>query len=319
MSAETSRDGVPVRLIGEVVGLFAVVGLGMGIIATLVLGQFTGGGSGIGSALIAGIGYLTALTVAGLTAPIVATVTGLRTGRQLGRGSSGYLTSVVGAAIGAVVLMSLVVLCLSIGLSGGGGGAETTAGSTTGQSTGSGDLGQLLVIILSVALPTGVVGAAGTYFGSTDAQETGSRVGNKGDGIPLRTIGIVAAAVVVLTVVGFGASAVLGGGGANAVEVVGEPTFTQEGSDLSSSITLNNTGSDPVSANVTARLVINGEADPDFSRTSNMSLDGHEQRNLIIGFADTSAATRSQEQALNNGNYLFQVLVEDDIAYELDP
>jgi hypothetical protein len=138
---------------------FAVVGFGLGATGFLMLNQLLsslqgGSGSGglVGRALVGVLGLVVLLTILVIGPMLAAVVTSRMTGAiDLSRGDL-YIVGFVGSYAGYVVMIVIATVLLSLGVPSGG-----SSGSM------SFDLGQLLVPLLIMGIPSGIVGVATVF------------------------------------------------------------------------------------------------------------------------------------------------------------
>jgi hypothetical protein len=140
-----------------VVGLFAVVGGGIGLnalFASFVL-------SGVGGAVISGLLVTAGLGVSIFSGPVVAVVSSLRLDRRMDDEREAVLaTGGAASAAGHLVSMVVAAVLLSVAVGGGSGG-----GGTGGSAVPVGDL---IVPLVLIAVATGVAGAAAVYLQNWD-------------------------------------------------------------------------------------------------------------------------------------------------------
>jgi len=154
------RSGIPLDDIIPIVGIFALVGFGIGSTGGVAISQLGGG-------IASGILTLVVLTVSFLLGPVVGIVAGIRSGGQHGRTSRALLASFIGSIAGYIVMM--IIMFISLGFVSSvlmGSGGTTAAQSTTTSSGGGLSIGGYIVPIIAVALPTGITGLGGVFFGA---------------------------------------------------------------------------------------------------------------------------------------------------------
>lgn len=141
--------------IGKVIGIFAVLGLGLGLAGFIVLDQMVPKSNGqeqsLGQALVSGLLILEAIAVMYFLGPAMAVVSGIYSGRQDDAPINSALAGGVGSFIGFYVMFILAFLIMSLAFpetNGGGGGGDSAT-----------NLGNNLVQMILVGIPTGVVGA----------------------------------------------------------------------------------------------------------------------------------------------------------------
>ncbi|RXK48629.1 hypothetical protein [Halorientalis pallida] len=139
-------------VIKYVVGIFAVVGVGIGLTGVLADSLLGGGGTGAASFISFGI-TLMAFGVAIFGGSILAAVIGLQDFLQIGEvDNQTYVLAFASNAAGFIVMGIIVALFISI-LGGSGGGAG-----------GGGGLGDYIVGSIVMAIPAGLVGAGVTWL-----------------------------------------------------------------------------------------------------------------------------------------------------------
>jgi len=135
-------------VIKYVVGIFAVVGVGIGL--TAVLANSLLGDTGTG--FLSGIIVLMAFGVAMFGGSFLAAVVGLQDFLQIGEvDNQTYVLAFASNAAGFLVMGIIVAIFVSIAMGSGSGG-------------GGGDLGDFIVSAIVMAIPAGVVGAGVTWL-----------------------------------------------------------------------------------------------------------------------------------------------------------
>ena len=134
-----------------VVGIFAIVGVGIGLTAVLANSLLGDASSGY----LGGIIVLMAFGVAVFGGSILAAVIGLQDFLQIGEvDSQTYVLAFASNAAGFVVMGIIVAIFVSIAMGSGGGAG----------GTGGGDLGNYIVSAIVMAIPAGLVGAGVTWL-----------------------------------------------------------------------------------------------------------------------------------------------------------
>jgi MFS family permease len=163
------NEGIPITVVSQVIGIFALVGVGIGLTGGVAISQL-----GSGGAILSGILILVVLTLALLLGPVIGIISGLRTGDEYGRSTGSYLAGLIGSVTGYFVMIFIVliiltaVLAIVIGDGGSGSTAAQSAASTSASptsSSGSLPIGEYIIPIIAVAIPTGITGIGGVYFG----------------------------------------------------------------------------------------------------------------------------------------------------------
>lgn len=147
--------------IGLTVGVFAVVGVGLGFTGFFpmeyIVDQFsaTDGGEfaqAIGQLFI-GVVFLQSVMMAMFTGPTIGGLTGIMSGLSLNDRASAAVVGGVGGFLGFYIMVLVSIFVMSLALP-----STTGTGGETGvqQST---DLGQIITPVVKSGLPTGIVGA----------------------------------------------------------------------------------------------------------------------------------------------------------------
>jgi hypothetical protein len=140
-------------VIKYVVGIFAVVGVGIGLTATLA-DSLLGGGS---ASLVGGIIALMAFGVAVFGGSILAAIIGLQDFLQIGEvDDQTYVLAFASNAAGFIAMGIIVAIFVAIVIGGGGGGGTTGGGSS--------GLGDYIIATILMAIPAGLVGAGVTWL-----------------------------------------------------------------------------------------------------------------------------------------------------------
>ncbi len=162
-----TRKGVvlDIKTIIQAIEYYAIIGIGLGVLAVIILFQF-GGDSGVG--IVGGILSLVILSFAVLSGPIIAAFIGFATaGNALGDVRTRTINSGIANGIGFAVFGIIVATILFIGLaviSGGGGGTSTTSGG--GSSV---EIGKLITLIILMTIPNSIVGGGITFLSAGES------------------------------------------------------------------------------------------------------------------------------------------------------
>jgi hypothetical protein len=152
------------------VGLFAMVGLTLGLTGAFAFSYFNEGGATSG--ILTGLLSIIVLTIGFLLGPVVAMVVGLRVYGSDADSDTKYTTSGIGSFVGYIVMIVVLVLVLTVsfGLIGAGGQAGTGTGTdgagTAGDGGGVLSIGDLLLPLIGFAIPTGIMGVGATWLAS---------------------------------------------------------------------------------------------------------------------------------------------------------
>lgn len=144
----------------KVIGLFALLGVGIGLANFLVIdglttSQSANGDQNVGEAFVAGFIIIAAVTFLYFIGPAIAIATSLLTGRRESRRNSA-LTNGVGSLIGYYLMFILAFIIMSL--------AFPENGGTNGSPTSLGDS----MMHFKVGIPTALVGAAAGAVTATD-------------------------------------------------------------------------------------------------------------------------------------------------------
>jgi len=112
------------REFGSVVGLFVVVGLGLGLAGSLVVSRLTLGdlGGGAGSTVVGGLVFFQAVSVVYFTGPAVGAVGGVLAGLRSEDTAVGALAGGAGSLVGFYLMIAVAVLVMAVALSDGASG-----------------------------------------------------------------------------------------------------------------------------------------------------------------------------------------------------
>lgn len=170
--------------IRNTIGLFAVVGVGLGLSGYIALDfmqatfvEGTEKGSfirGIGQMLV-GLAALQTSFVTFLLGSVVATATGLSSAKSYVSARKAAVFNGIASTIGFPLMVGIAIVIMLLALSGGGGeaaagGTPTTTPTASGGQGGSSildqfDMGNIATKLLTLCIPTGLVGAAAGYVG----------------------------------------------------------------------------------------------------------------------------------------------------------
>jgi len=320
-TSETTSRGVSIASAAEVGGVFALAGAGIGATAAVALAQL-----GAGGGLLGGIIVLIVLTIAFLLAPVVGVVAGLRAGESARTADTGppYVATAVGALLGYLVMMGAVLIALVIGMAiadSGGAGSEMAPTPTGGSSVGGGgagaggggglQLGQYIVPIVAVALPTVLTAIGGVGLSSWRHGSTPSGPGNALDIDIVRAGKFGAVGLVVLAVVGTGAAVVPDLLSEEPqVEVNGDASAL--GDTLYADGTVSNPGDEEVTTTLSIELVIDGGVVATTEDELTLSPGGEMSISWPIVSAD--GLTDAQGQAINSGNFEYRYVINGQVV-----
>jgi hypothetical protein len=283
--------------VSQIIGIFALAGIGIGATGGVAVNQIGGG------AILGGIIILVVLTVAFLLGPVIGLIAGLRVGDEQGRSSESYLTGLLGSVAGYFVMILAVVIIVSVvmAITGGGGGSGATQASTTSGGSSSGlAIGEYIVPIIAVAIPTGITGLGGVYFGGNKrtAGEKGITLSKKYVAIVIVVIGIVVAGAVVVP------NALSSG---PPVEVDGSTEFIQN--TITADATITNPADSEKTKTLTVELVIDGSIVE--TRSEEITVSANDETTIRWSLIDGPDLTQSQVDAVNQGNMELRFKIDD--------
>lgn len=145
---------------GKVVGLFVVLGVGLGLSGYVGMDHFipdAQNGEDFGAALIGGLLMMQAIVFMYLIGPAMAVVTGIFTGRHSVDRKSSAISGGAGAFVGFYVMFIVAFLIMSLAFpetsgNGGGGGGDSAI-----------NLADTLTQMILIGFPTGLAGAITGY------------------------------------------------------------------------------------------------------------------------------------------------------------
>jgi hypothetical protein len=283
--------------VSQIIGIFALAGIGIGATGGVAVNQI-GGGAILGSIII-----LVVLTVTFLLGPVIGLIAGLRVGDEQGRSSESYLTGLLGSVVGYFVMIFAVVIIVSVLMaisSGGGGGGATQASTTSGASSSGLAIGEYIVPIIAVAIPTGITGLGGVYFGGNK-----STAGQKEISLSKK---YVATAIVVIGIVVAGAVVVpnaLSSG--PPLEVDGSTEFIQN--TITADATITNPADSEKTKTVAVELVIDGSIIE--TRSEEITVSANDETTIRWSLVEGSELSQSQIDAVNRGNMELRFKIDD--------
>lgn len=283
--------------VSQIIGIFALTGIGIGATGGVAVNQIGGG------AILGGVIILVVLTVTFLLGPVIGLIAGLRVGDEQGRSPESYLTGLLGSVAGYFVMILAVVIIVSVvmAISGGGGGSGATqASTTTGGSSSSLPIGEYIVPIIAVAIPTGITGLGGVYFGGNKctAGEDGITLSKKYVAIVIVVISIVVAGAVVVP------NALSSG---PPLEVDGSTEFIQN--TITADATITNPADSERTKTLTVELVIDGSIVE--TRSEEITVPANDQITIRWSLVDGPDLTQSQVDAVNEGNMELRFKIDD--------
>lgn len=150
---------------GKVVGLFVILGIGLGLAGYVGLDQFMPQQTGeqdFGGALIGALLIFQSITFMYFIGPVMAVTSGIFTGKQPGSKVVSAISGGAGSFVGYYLMFIIAFLIMTMALpetGGGGGGGD-----------GGVQLGDSLVQAGVIGLPTGIVGGI-TGYGTSEGDE----------------------------------------------------------------------------------------------------------------------------------------------------
>lgn len=151
------------RELGSVVGLFVVVGVGLGLAGYLVVSRLTLGdvGGGAGPAMVSGLVFFQAVSVVYFAGPAVGAVGGVLAGLRSEDTAVGVVAGGAGSLVGFYLMVAASVLVMTVALSDGASGLSP---------------GDNVTLIAASGVPAALVGAVtGGVAGIRAASAAASR------------------------------------------------------------------------------------------------------------------------------------------------
>jgi len=291
-------------------GLFGIVGVGLGLTGIVILGALGGGAT-----LFSGLFALLVIAFALLTGPIVAAVVGAQPSRDDGD-TPQYGLVFVGNAVGYLLMMVLVLVILTVGiaaLSAGGGSAGGTTG-TTGGGGGSVNLGQYLLPVLLIAVPTGGVAVATRYWQHRQLSASTGAADETAVALPdVSQRSLIAGGVGLLflgAIIG-GAMVLTGPTTADQFTVTGEGY--SQGQTIFVDATVENVGEQTQTATLGVETSFGGEASQGFSTSREVTVVGGSRTTETIALGEFGDLTPTQEQALQSGDFRIEFTIDGQV------
>lgn len=311
MTRERQQRGgnLPLQDIGNIIGIFAVVGIGIGLTGAIAITQL-----GSDSGLLAGILVLVILTIAFILGPVIGVVSGLLTGQRRGRLPDSYLAGIVGSVVGYFFMMLLVFIALSIAISlaTGGGGTSSTTSTEMAGSTSSGEgppIEDYLVPLIAVAIPTAITNVGGIYIG-TDSES--SPAGSSVD-IPWKGVALGVGLLVVITLGVMVAPSLLTPD--PQLEISGGASTTQNA--LYAEGTVSNPTDSEITNTLTIELAINGEVTT--TTEDSISVPANDNIQISWRIATVQELTQQEIQAIQNGNFEIRYILNGQTVETYQP
>lgn len=281
----------------QAIAIFALAGVGIGATGGIAITQIGSGG------LLSGVLFLVVLTVVLLLGPVIGLISGLRVGTGQEAPRASYLSGFVGSTGGYFVMILLAIVILTLALNVPTGAANTAAQTTTsGGSSGGTSFGQYLLPIIAVALPTGVTGVGGVYFGRDGGSNSDETT------IPTR---YVATGVVLISVI---AAAGLVGpdllSSEPQLEVAGSESITAD--TIYADAAVANPTNDEITNTITAELVIDGEQFN--TNQQEVTVSAGDNTEISLEIATESGLSRSQIQSIGADQYEIRFRIDDQIV-----
>jgi len=321
-SENQSPGGIPLGVVKETIGIFSLLGVGLGLTGGITISQLAGGGGGI----FGGILVLVVLTFAFLIGPLVAVITGLRIGEEHGQSNETYIAGGLGAVGGYLSMMLIVLLILSLAMSTLSGDAGTGTSATQSASTsGSGlDIGEYILPVIAVAIPTAITGSGGVFFAGNDqgqvegvsagsaieGQQEGVKTDSALDSIPLKKVGI---AIAVIAVIGAGV-AILPGiiSPSSAGDLVVNGDIAGPNDEILATGTIENPTDQEISTTVTYEFVVDGEtvgtSNEDITVPANSQI---EISHGVVTYQELEQTLTEQEQSeFGAGNFQMDFIIQ---------
>lgn len=294
------------------IGIFALIGVGLGLVGFVVLTQLAGGNN-IADAIFSGIFSIVILVIALFLGPVIAAIIGIQMGNR-NQSPSVYFASLIGNTTGYIVMMLIVLAILSIGIGlVSNGGGSSAMGGTSGEvgASGSGGFGQWVFPIIAISVITGLTGTGASYLQIQANQMGRTEAGNFSSLIPLKGILAVLLVCSVLLVGIYGSSALLSGDPSSNLEVNGE-AYSQN-NILYGSAVVENVGNNEATATLTIRLLIDGQERDDFTSSTEVTLGGGESTTETLEMGRFGTLPRSEIDELSAGNWTIEFLIDGEV------
>ncbi|MFC4451194.1 hypothetical protein [Halorussus aquaticus] len=161
-----SQNSDSLRSVGVIVGVFAAIGVGLGLTGFISIGWIEGtftsaDQSGFANSLgqmFVGLVFLQSVIITFFTGPTVAALAGLVTGISKTSKTRAAGISGIGAFVGFYIMVLIAILVMSM--------AYSTSGGSGSGGSGSFDLVNTLVTAAKAGIPTAAVGVVAGYIGS---------------------------------------------------------------------------------------------------------------------------------------------------------
>lgn len=294
------------------VGIFVLVGIGLGLIGFVALTQLAGGNN-MTDAIFSGIFFIIILVIALFFGPVIAAIVGIQMGNR-NQSSSVYLTSLIGNMIGYIVMMLIVLAILSVGIglvsNGGGSG---TMGGTSGEmgASGGGGFGQWIFPIIAISMITGVTGAGASYLQVQTSPRGVNGTENFPKAIPTKWIIVVFLIGVVLLGGVYGSSVLLSGNPASDLEVNGD-AYSQ-GDSLYGDALIENVGDNEATATLAIRFLIDGQESDDLTSSTEVTVSSGETTTETLEVGQFSDLSQSELDDVDSGNWTMEFLINDEV------
>lgn len=334
MSDENEGSSIRISPLVQTIGIFALVGVGLGLSGGFAITQL-GGGGGISGGILSGVLVLVTLMTAFLIAPLVGVITGLRTGDQRGQTRESYLLGLLGSFAGYYVMIAIVILALilaTVTILGGGDGGSTAAqsgASATSSSSGGGfSVGEYLFPIIGISIPTALSGIGGVYFGTTGQSNSaktkhpndskganhvlsgnGQLIGFSPSDLPTKKIIGIGVVLFIVIVAGVAVvpSLLFQFSPASQLEVTGDSTISAAGTVYATG-EINNPTESEVDIKLTVQAVIDGNVVGTGEKQVNVPPGGRED--IRITAVWPAELSDSQNSAIRDGNYQIEYIID---------
>lgn len=298
-TAGSNKINLSTRGIIQIIGIFALAGVGIGATGGVAVSQL-----GAGSAILSGVLILVVLTIAFLLGPVIGLISGLRIGDTQGRSPESYITGLVGSVAGYFVMILAIVIIISVimAITGGGSGessAATQASTTDGSSSGLA-IGEYLVPIIAVALPTGITGLGGVFFGGHN-----HTTGKSGVTLPTRYVPVTVAVIAIVVAGAIVAPSLLSS--EPQLQVDGSTEFPQN--SITADATITNPAESETTQTLTVELYIDGSEIT--SRSEEVTVPANDATRINWSLVEGSDLSESMIDAVNDGNMELRFKIDD--------
>ncbi|ERH00154.1 MAG: hypothetical protein J07HQX50_01313 [Haloquadratum sp. J07HQX50] len=289
---QQSIDSIPQEL-GEIFGIFSLVGLAMGLSGIVATTQLGGGNQ-----LIAGLATLVVITVAFLIGPVISLIVGLRRGETDLANKEKLVVTAAGTGGGYLVMMGIVIGVLLVGFSLSGDGTSSITGGQTTVGTGF-SIETYITPIIAVAVPSLIAGTGGHLLvGIRNAS-------NPRQVIPWRVV----VSVILVSGVVLGGVFTIPDILSNDPQVEVDGSVSVSGTSLNADATVNNPTGQSVSNTMRVDMIVDSTVIA--SESQSFDVEGNTATNVSIELVTVEDLDTSQITAIQQGNFELQYQINN--------